>query len=54
MARRSQGSMAALFDGVPELPQRTRAVLGAEKAQSRAPCAVTLEPGGGWRENPTH
>ena len=26
-----------------------RAVIGAEKAQSRALCAVTLEPGGGWR-----
>jgi hypothetical protein len=46
--------MAALFDGVSELPQHLCAVFGAEKAQSRALRAVTLEPGGGWRDNPTH
>jgi hypothetical protein len=45
--------MAALFDGVPELPQPRMAVFGAEMAQTRASLGVTLEPGGGWRDNPT-
>jgi hypothetical protein len=46
--------MAALFDGASELPQHRPFGFGAEKAQSRALLAVTLEPGGGWRKNPTH
>jgi hypothetical protein len=54
MARRSQSSMAALFDGVPGLPQHCARLFGAEEAQSRVLLAVTLEPGGGWRDNPTH